>query len=444
MIPAFRSLFTLVANQFCYFFLLCKEKNNLSFYRLSLYTTFFLCSLYVTACHSSSQPNQSLNKDTGAIQLPLPTALAEADKLHLQQACAAWYDTVLKNTSFNGGILVAKNGNVIFEKYRGAAHFSSIDSITALTPMHIASVSKTFTAMYILKLWQDKKLDLDDEYSKYFPTFNYPGVTIRTLLNHRSGLPNYLYFMEDLGWNKKSFIKNQDVLDYLITRKAELKNISRPNTHFTYCNTNYALLALLAEKISGSPFPELIKKTFFEPLRMAHSYIFTHADSATAIPSYDWRGHLIPLDFLDDVYGDKNVYTTPEDLLIWDRALSTNLIFSKETLEQAYAPYSNEKAGIRNYGLGWRMNIYPNGKKMIFHNGWWHGSNAAFIRLFQDDVTIILIGNKYCSTIYKAKNLSNIFNNYFEKDLEEDTEQKTLGDSLNTTPKKIIHKTHRR
>jgi CubicO group peptidase (beta-lactamase class C family) len=354
--------------------------------------------------------------------LPAASSLSAADSARYNHDSEIWYDTFLKRSGFNGGMLVAKNGHIIFERYAGTAHLRGTDSITAETPMHIASISKTFTAMCILKLCQDKKLGLDDEYSKYFPQFNYPGVTIRTLLDHRSGLPNYLYFMDELGWNKKAFMKNQDVFDYLVNKKSELKNITKPNTHFTYCNTNFALLALLAEKVSGTSFPQLMKRTFFDPLQMKHTYIFLHSDSATATPSYDWRGRQIAMDALDDVYGDKNVYTTPEDLLTWDKALKSNLIFTKETLEQAYTGYSNEKKGVKNYGLGWRMNNYPNGKKLIYHNGWWHGSNAAFVRLLDEDATIIIIGNKYNRNIYKAKDLSNIFSNYFETDSDEDVE----------------------
>src|SRR5205085_5396924 len=131
-----------------------------------------------------------------------------------------------------------------------------------------------------------------DEFNKYFPNFNYPGVTIRNLLTHRSGLPNYLYFMEELGWDKSVYIKNQDVLDYLINRKAELKDITTPGTHFTYCNTNYALLALLIEKVTGTSYPQYISQTFFTPLKMKNSFVFTPADSARINPSYDWRGGL--------------------------------------------------------------------------------------------------------------------------------------------------------
>ena len=378
-------------------------------------------ALLIESCNSAAHKNLPPAKDSVVSLLSAkPIPLSDAEMLQLYNGCKEWYDHALKSSGFNGGIVVAKKGNIVFEGYNGNAHLNRHDAIDSITSFHIASVSKTFTAMSVLKLWQDGKLNIDDEYSKYFPTFNYPGVTIRSLLSHRSGLPNYLYFMETLGWDKKTLIKNQDVLDYLITRKAELTNIATPNTHFTYCNTNYALLALLVEKISGTNFPNYLQQTFFIPLQMKHTFLFNSLDTSKVNPSYDWRGRLIPLNFLDGVYGDKNIYTTPRDLLKWDRALTGGKIFTPQTLEQAYAPYSNEKRGVKNYGLGWRMNIFPNGKKTIYHNGWWHGSNAAFLRLLPDSVTIIIIGNKYNRNIYHAKELANLFGDYNGAGSEED------------------------
>jgi CubicO group peptidase (beta-lactamase class C family) len=180
------------------------------------------------------------------------------------------------------------------------------------------------------------------------------------------------------------------------------------------------LLALLIEKVTGTPYPEHIRKTFFIPLQMKDSYVFALKDTLTAIPSYNWRGGLEPFTFLDQVYGDKNIYTTPADLLKWDRALSSNILFTNETLQQAYAPYSNEKPGIRNYGLGWRMNIFPDGNKMIYHNGWWHGSNSTFIRLIPEKATIIIIGNRFTRAVYHAKVLTSIFGNYDNPEEEEE------------------------
>jgi CubicO group peptidase (beta-lactamase class C family) len=277
--------------------------------------------------------------------------------------------------------------------------------------------------MSVLKLWQNGKLNIDDEFSKYFPSFNYPGVTVRSLLSHRSGLPNYVYFMEQLGWDKSRFISNIDVYDYLVTKKAILTNISSPNTHFTYCNTNYALLALLIEKISGKKYPQYLQENIFTPLQMKNSFVFDTTMIGKVNISYDWRGRDIPFNFLDAVYGDKNIYTTAQDLLKWDRAMTNSGMFTQKTLDEAYAPYSNEKPGIRNYGLGWRMFNYPGGKKIIYHNGWWHGNNASFVRLIQDSATIIVVSNKFNRGVYHAKDLSHIFGNYTDSDDEEDTER---------------------
>ncbi|RYF85072.1 MAG: class A beta-lactamase-related serine hydrolase, partial [Chitinophagaceae bacterium] len=331
-------------------------------------------------CNASEKTEPATTALTEGFTLPPATPISDGEKASLQAACQHWYDSVLRNGPFNGGMLVAKGGNVVFETYKGMEDLRA-DSINAQTPFHIASVSKTFTAMAVLKLMEAGKLQLTDEFSKYFSEFNYPGVTIETLLNHRSGLPNYLYFMEDLGWSDTVVMKNKDILNYLVTKKAELLNVAPPNTRFNYCNTNYALLALLIEKVSGLSYPNYMEQTFFAPLGLKETFVYTPAVSNRATPNFDWRGQQIANNYLDDIYGDKNIYSTPRNLLTWHRALSSNLLLKPATLMAAYEPYSNERPGIKNYGLGWRMNIYPNGKKVIFHNGWWHGNNVAFVRL---------------------------------------------------------------
>ena len=113
------------------------------------------------------------------------------------------------------------------------------------------------------------------------------------------------------------------------------------------------------------------------------------------------------------------------------------MLFKTETLEQAYAPYSNEKAGIRNYGLGWRMYVYPEGKKIVYHNGRWHGSNAAFIRLISDKATIIVIGNRFNRSIYHAKILASLFGDYFGE-IDEEEAPVADKDSVLGSPKNAI------
>ncbi len=371
--------------------------------------------------------SESKDVDPGAknkidlIQLPPAGELSAEEKNQLQMACTLWYDSMLAPTTFNGGMLVAKKGNIIFEKYKGVNPLGSNDSINASTPFHVASVSKTFTAMAVVKMWQDSLLNIDDELSKYLTSFNYPGVTIRSLLNHRSGLPNYVHFIDKTTWKDSLTLSNQDLFNILVSKKDSLENIGKPNTHFSYCNTNYALLALLIEKLSGLSYPAYMKEYFFDPLGMKNSFVYTRADSSAATNSYDWKGDLMDYGNLEEVYGDKNIFSTAQDLLKWHRALSANLICNAAMLEQAYTAYSNEKPGIKNYGLGWRMNLYPNGSKVIFHNGWWHGNNAAFVRLLDQDVVIIVMGNRFNRNIYKAYQLVNSFGEYFKVAEEEDS-----------------------
>lgn len=311
---------------------------------------------------------------------------------------------------FNGAMLVAKNGNVIFEKYAGYQHLDVKDHINENSSFHLASVSKTFTGMAICKLWEEGKLQLTDTISKYFPGFNYPGVTIKTLLNHRSGLPNYVHSISERYFLGKKMISNQDVLAFLIANKKNL-SVGRPDRDFNYCNTNYALLALIIEQITGVKYGQYLEKTFFSPLGMSHTFVFSPEMENSVLPSYNWKSKREPFTYLDGVYGDKNIYSTPRDMLKWDSILTYGSLFKPETLEAAYTGYSNEKKGIKNYGLGWRMYQYPNNKKIIYHNGWWHGNNTFFSRMIDDSVTIIVLGNKFNKHIYDARKLYSILGN---------------------------------
>ncbi|MFN8251825.1 MAG: serine hydrolase domain-containing protein [Ferruginibacter sp.] len=433
MILAFYKLSNTTTSFHTPFSFLFKEKALTSFWqRLHYALLLILVTTGIFACGAAGKKDKAagMAEDTSLIVLPKPIPLPAAESKRLNNACRLWYDSTLLLKGFNGGILVAKNGNVVFEQYSGTAHIPGNDAITAATPMHIASVSKTFTAMAVLKLWQDGLLNIDDELNKYIPAFNYSGVTIRSLLNHRSGLPNYTHFLEKMGWDKNKTIGNEALLQFMISNKAVMENVATPNQRFSYCNTNYALLALLVEKVSGKKYADYLRYSFFIPLQMNHTYVYAKEDSLIATPSYDWKGRPMTINFLDAVYGDKNIYTTPRDLLTWDRALSSGKLFKPETLTQAYTPYSNEKPGIRNYGLGWRMNIYPDGKKVIYHNGWWHGSNAAFIRLLKEDATIIVIGNKFTRAVYGAKVLCNLFGDYFNGEEDEENENAKAADSL--------------
>lgn len=340
----------------------------------------------------------------------------------------SYYDTILA-ARLNGEFLVAKNGEILFEAYNGKEWIGRDSSkmMNEHSSLHLASVSKTFTSVAILKLQEKGLLGIDDEVTKYLPAFPYPGVTVKSLLNHRSGLPNYLHNLLNWGWPESKMATNNDLLQTLATIKPPL--LFTPNTRFTYCNTNYAMLALIIEKVTGKSYPEYLDKTIFKPLGMNDTYVFLPKDTVTAIPSYDGRG-LIPYNYLDGIYGDKNIYSTVRDLYRWDQALYTNALVSQQSLDAAYTPYSNEKPGVKNYGLGWRMYVFPNNKKIIFHNGWWHGSNNAFQRLVQDSATIICLGNRYSQANYGVTQLCVLFGDYPFGTEPEDENDSAEKDSL--------------
>ena len=329
----------------------------------------------------------------------------------LRNSSQHFFEETLLRSRFNGAILVARNGKIIFEHYQGLQNVLSGEPIDSNTAFHLASVSKTFTAMAILKLWENAALLLDDPVAKYLEGFPFPLITVRNLLSHRSGLPNYVHFVEKLGWDTQRFITNADILQLLIEHPDKLKP-GRANAYFDYCNTNYALLALIVEKVSQLGFSDYLNNVFFKPLGMNNSFVYAVEMAEKVLPSYKFNNRKEPMMFLDAVYGDKNIYSTPRDMMKWDLALSNGQLFSAKTLEEAFRGYSYEKRGTRNYGLGWRLVEMPTGKKIIYHNGWWHGNNTVFSRLPDDSTAIIVLGNKYNRSIYQAKKIAGIFKGY--------------------------------
>jgi CubicO group peptidase (beta-lactamase class C family) len=386
-----------------------------------LKATFYLLLLAIIFQDCNPSGHKKDVNDSLQYYPPTPAVLSKQEFRRYYRELSEFFDTSLLNNGFNGGILIALNGAIIYEKYQGLADIRKKIPLTDSTSLHIASTSKPFTAIAVLRLVQEEKLSLNDSVAKFFPGFPYPGITVKMLLNHRSGLPNYLYFMSNGDWDKKKYAVNQDVLNFLIDKKPE-KSFS-PDKRFNYCNTNYVLLAIIVEKISGKSFPDYMQQKFFGPLQMTHSYVFSLKDTLTATPSFTNNGTFWGFDFLDGTYGDKNIYTTPRDLLKWDQALYTDQLISKALLDSAFSAYSFEKPSVHNYGLGWRLQLLPNGKKIIYHFGKWHGSNAAFARLPDEKITIIILGNKFTRNIYNAAHLCyDIFGNYHQRPANEDEE----------------------
>ncbi len=406
-----------------------------------------MAAAVIISCNSSSKDKKT-EDDSLQYYPPTPQKLGKEEFRNYYRQLSSFLDTALLRQNFNGGILIAKDGEIIYEKYTGKTDLRKKDSITSSTAMHIASTSKTFTATAILRMVQEGKLSLDDSLQKFFPGFPYSRITVKMLLNHRSGLPNYLYFMSNNKWGiqpngkwNHQYATNQDVLRMMYDKRPD--PTGTPGARFNYSNTNYVLLAMIVEKISGISFPAYMRQKFFEPLQMKDTYVFTLKDTLTATPSFTNNGIYWDYDFLDATYGDKNVYTTPQDLLKWDQALYTDQLIEKPLLDSSFAPYSFEKPSIHNYGLGWRLQLLPNGKKVVYHFGKWHGSNAAFARLIDEKATIIILGNRFSKTIYGAAHLCyDIFGDYQQRKVPDSDEIDSLKTTLlNPASKKAGKKT---
>ena len=292
------------------------------------------------------------------------------------------------------------------------SNFEEKKEINVNTPLHIASLSKVITATAILLLVDSKKITLDQKVNTILADFPYPEITIKTLLNHRSGLRNYSYFTDKKAvWDQKNTLQNSDLIPIINQNNIDLEY--KTDTHFSYCNTNYAFLALIIEKITKVSYAQALDKLIFKPLQMKNTFVFDLVKNKDTV-SQSYKGHKIKYGYtyLDNIYGDKNIYSTPRDLLKFDMATYNKTFLNKKLYKQIFKGYSYESKGTRNYGLGIRINEWENGKKMFYHNGWWHGNTAAYIKLIDEKTTIICLSNKYTLKTYKIKLLTSLFGDY--------------------------------
>lgn len=328
------------------------------------------------------------------------------------QLLDAYYNEVWVKGNLSGGFLIAKGDEILYERYQGVARENSSGPLTANDPLHVASISKTMTAMAVMKLVEAGKIRLNQTVASILPEFPYKDIEVIHLLNQRSGLPKYEYFIDEMGYKSASgFLTNAEVLNLLAKHKPEQSRAT--NSGFMYCNTNYAMLAVILERVTGKSFDEAMKLILFQPLEMNNSFVFQPKDLSIAAQSFYNRDQRVyPLDQLDGVYGDKNIYTTPRDLLNFSKAMYSEDFLRADLMQKVFMPYSNEKPGVNNYGLGFRMKVFDNGEKLTFHTGWWHGSNAVFAHLLKSDVTIVAIGNKFSRRIYSALSIAGLFEDF--------------------------------
>lgn len=381
---------------------------------MKFYTLGFICLFsYFTVSCNQSKANQKIKDNPSSVILPKFNKLSKQYIDEKSQLISNYFYSNIDKGNFSGGFLVAKNGQILYENYQGFANLKTNTFIDSLTPLHVASVSKIVTAVTVLKLLEQKQMSLDTLVTDVLEGFPYQNISLRMLLNHRSGLGNYLHFCENKTiWDKNTTLTNQRLLELFSSKEIPLDYT--PNTRFKYCNTNYAMLALVVEKLSGKSFAQTVKEMVLDPLQMKNSFILDDLSKKEMLSqSYNFKHKLMRWDYTDGTFGDKNLYTTPRDLLRFNAGFFSESFLSASIKSKMFKGYSYEKSGTHNYGLGIRL-IEPKneGDLYTYHNGWWRGSRASFVSIQKDSVAIICISNNNSELAYKTKGLAKVFGNF--------------------------------
>lgn len=298
-----------------------------------------------------------------------------------------------KRHDFHGAVLVAKNKKIVYQNQIGTADFKKKTLLNKESVFQLASVSKQFTAAAIMLLQQRNQLKLTDTVNTYFPNFPYKAVTIKTLLNHTGGLPKYFWIAEH-KWQQKKAPSNNEMMELLTT--SDVQRFFKPGRNFDYSNTGYFVLASIVEKISGISFGSFLKQNIFEPLQMTHSYVYSFENDSIRENQLDgyrlhrgWRHVKIRSTVNDAIVGDKNVYTTAEDLFKWTQGLNSGNLLSKESLALMFTKGETIYGRKVPYGFGFRIDTKE--KNSIYHYGKWNGFSTGLTTYLEDDLVVIIL-----------------------------------------------------
>jgi CubicO group peptidase (beta-lactamase class C family) len=314
-----------------------------------------------------------------------------------------------KKRNFNGTVLVAQRGIVLFQQASGFEKDTVANTMDS--KFQLASLSKTFTALGIMKLVQEGKLGLESTIQEIYPNFPYAGVTVRSLLSHRSGLPYYQYEFDSKVRREKIYPSNQQIMQWFTEANPTPRILNKPDHFFAYNNTNYAVLAAIIEKVSGQTFAQYMEENIFKPAGMTQTFAGTSQDPKALLKRTQGyqNGRKLEKDFYDDIMGDKGIYSTAPDLLKYYQILKDGSIVSKENLREMYTPRSFEHPGIRNYGYGFRLWVNKlQQTDYIYHTGWWKGYNTIMFFDLRDDFVVIVLSNKYNRSVYNIREMVDI------------------------------------
>ena len=324
--------------------------------------------------------------------LPIPALDSTLHVLHRQ-------------SMFNGTVLLAREGRVIYSKSMGATAPDMSEPITSSTAFNLASVSKQFIALLILQLKEQNKLGYDDPVRKFIPGFPYPDITVRHLLTHTSGLPDYQVIVQQ-HTNTLDTLSNDDFLDLLADIRPE--PLFAPGEKWKYGTTGYVLLVSLIEKITGMSFGDVLEQQIVRPLDLKNTFAcaldvrYTHARTRSRALGFERKyGNYVLNDLarFDGVVGVGGIYSCAEDLLTWDQALYTGKLASTAALRELFSPGKLNDGTPVNYGFGW---FVDSTSRKVYHTGSWLGFKNLIERYPDSKTTVILLSNSTDGTARDA------------------------------------------
>jgi CubicO group peptidase (beta-lactamase class C family) len=334
--------------------------------------------------------------------------VASFDETDLEKFSARM-DKALENRIFSGTVLIAVGGKIVFEKSVGFANIDDESPFTQRSSFRLASVSKQFTAMGIMLLKEQGKLEFDDDITKHLPTLPYKGITIRHLLHHTGGLPDYMDLFSkhwdiDVAEASKKTAFNKDLVDLFSRRKP--KPIFEPGKRYQYSNTGYVLLGSVIEAASGQTIHEFFKTQIFEPLEMKDSSAFSIDENEfkpkSRVFGFAWQGdeHVAnDWNYLNGMVGDGGIYCSARDLLKWDQALYGEKLVSQTTLDEAFTSGKLDSGMETGYGFGWRIDRSKKNGLTVSHGGSWVGFRTSIQRSVDRKLTVIVLSNNSTSKI---------------------------------------------
>lgn len=314
-------------------------------------------------------------------------------------------DSLMTSTDLSAVLLVADKGKVVYHNASGFKNFDTKEPLDTASIFELASVTKQFTAMVIMMLKEEGKLSYDDMLEKYVPGLPYQNITIRHLLTHTSGLPDYQEVMGKY-WDRTKVAGNPECIEYL--KKYAPAKLFEPGEKYEYSNTGYMLLASIAEKASGIDFVDFSRTRIFVPLEMTSTDIRSR-DEKSNLPQMAW-GHIriekkdsyvradsmIEFNYsiwLGNRKGPGRISSTTTDLLKWDQMLYRGKLVSDATLNEAFTVMKLNSGADSNYGFGWTIESHPTLGKVVRHSGSNPGYNTHIVRYIDANRTIILLCN---------------------------------------------------